>query len=38
MEPEPAALLPQLPALLLGMGDWTSPLWMRQFASAVTGI
>ena len=38
MEPEPATLPPQLPALLLGMGDWTSPVWTRQFASAVTGI
>ena len=38
MEPEPAALPSQLPELLLGMGDWTSPLWTRQFASTVTGV
>ena len=38
MESEPTAIPPLLPTLLLGMGDWTSPLWTKQFVSTVTGV
>ena len=38
MDPEPTKIPPLLPTLLLGMGDWTSPLWTKQFVSTVTGF